>query len=180
MKAVNKKSFLLVIALALVFSLTVGLTLAYFSDYNAAKGESTIALGGKTVLHDKYTSDTKTVVIENTGDVPVVARVAVYAPILSDGQTVTVTGDDDWEKKGTGDKAHWYYTKVLTPKGTPGAKSSPLTVSTEYLLKEDLGDTVNVVVTHESSQIAYDENGNIIVPGEIPPGDWDKINYTFQ
>ena len=171
MKAVNKKSFLLVIALALVFSLTVGLTLAYFSDYNAAKGESTIALGGKTEISEDFQKDRKLVTIKNTGDVPVVVRVAVYAPIVGE-QTATVTSETsgDWVPKGTGDKAHWYYTKVLAP----GAESSTLKVETEYLLNEDLGDTVNVVVTHESSQIAYDENGNIIAPS-----DWDKINYTF-
>ena len=170
MKAVNKKSFLLVIALALVLSLTVGLALAYFSDYNSAKGESTIALGGKTVIHDEYDSDTKTVVIENTGDVPVVARVAVYAPIVGENQTASVSGEG-WVKKGTGDNAHWYYTKIIDP----GESSSKLTVSTTYLLKEDLGDTVNVVVTHESSQIAYDKDGKIIAPS-----DWDKIDYTVQ
>ena len=159
MKAVNKKSFLLVIALALVFSLTVGLTLAYFSDYNAAKGESTIALGGKTEIHDEYTSDTKTVVIENTGDVPVVVRVAVYAPIVGDNQTADVSGTD-WEKVGSGDTAYWYYTKIIEPKKS----ASTLTVSTTYLKNADLGDTVDVVVTHESSQVAYDKDGNVIVP----------------
>jgi len=173
MKAVSKKSFLLVIALALVFSLTAGLTLAYFSDYNAAKGESTIALGGKTEIQEEYDSDTKTVVIKNTGDVPVVVRVAVYAPIITteDGtQTVTVSGDN-WKKDNgnIGDGAYWYYTKVLAPK----AESSPLTVSTTYLKNADLGDTVNVVVTHESSQIAYKENGDIIAPS-----DWYEIEYV--
>ena len=164
MKAVNKKPFLLVIALALVLSLSAGLTLAYFSDYNAAKGEGTIVLGGQTELHDSYNSDQKTVSIENTGDVPVVVRVAVYAPIITneegEEQTVEVNGTD-WEKDDgiVGDTAHWYYTKVIEP----DESSSTLTVSTTYL-EGDLGNTVDIVVTHESCQVAYDANGNVVVP----------------
>ena len=90
MKTVNKKS-LLVIAITLVLSLSVGLTMAYFSDYNAARGGRGIALGGKTELHDDYDASKKTVVIQNTGETDVIVRVAVYAPVLSDGQTVTVS-----------------------------------------------------------------------------------------
>lgn len=166
MKAVNKKS-LLVIAIALVLSLSVGLTLAYFSDYNAAKGGTGIALGGKTVLHDDYDSDSKTVSIENTGDVDVIARVAVYAPVVND-QTVKVSGTN-WEKVGEGDSAYWYYTKVI-----PAGKSSEtLTVDTTYLKSNaDLGDVAQIIVTHESVQAVKNASGKYVVPS-----DWtDKVN----
>jgi predicted ribosomally synthesized peptide with SipW-like signal peptide len=152
MKAVNKKSFLLVIALALVFSLSIGLTLAYFSDYNAAKGESTIALGGKTEIQEEYDSDTKTVVIKNKGDVPVVVRVAVYAPT-----EVTYTGSG-WTNSGD----YWYYDKVLPVGGT----SDPLTATWE--VPADLGDDYNVVVIQESDQVVYDASGNIVKPDTDP------------
>ena len=166
MKAVNKKN-LLVIAIALVLSLSVGLTLAYFSDYNAAKGGKGIALGGTTELHDDYDSDKKTVSIENTGDVDVIVRVAVYAPVV-DGQTVTVSGDN-WAKVGEGDNARWYYTEVLKP----GASTDDLIVNTEYLKENaDLGDVAEVIVTHESVQAVKDANGKYVLPS-----DWaDVVN----
>lgn len=166
MKAVNKKS-LLVIAIALVLSLSVGLTLAYFSDYNAAKGGTGIALGGKTELIDDYNSDEKTVVIKNTGDVDVIARVAVYAPVVGN-QTVSVAGTN-WVKDGEGDKAYWYYTKVIPAKG----QSEPLKIDTRYLKKDaDLGDVAQIIVTHESVQAVKNASGKYVVPS-----DWtDKVN----
>ena len=170
MKTVNKKS-LLVIAIALVLSLSVGLTMAYFSDYNAARGGKGIALGGKTELHDDYDESEKTVVIKNTGDTDVIVRVAVYAPIVKETQTAGVSGKN-WEKVGEGDNAHWYYTKVLTPKGTAGSKTEALTVNTEYMLDADLGDIAEVIVTHESVQAVKNANGNYVVPA----GWADKVN----
>lgn len=166
MKAVNKKS-LLVIAIALVLSLSVGLTFAYFSDYNAAKGGTGLALGGKTELHDEYDSDQKTVKIENTGETDVIVRVAVYAPVVGN-QTADVSGNN-WAKVGEGDKAYWYYTKVLAPNET----SDPLTVSTEYLKSDaDLGNIAEVIVTHESTQAVKDADGKYVVP----TGWADKVN----
>jgi predicted ribosomally synthesized peptide with SipW-like signal peptide len=166
MKAVNKKS-LLVIAIALVLSLSVGLTMAYFSDYNGAKGGKGIALGGKTELHDDYDKSQKTVVIENTGETDVIVRVAVYAPIVNETQTVTVSGDN-WAKVGEGDTAYWYYTEVIPV----GKSSSPLIVNTEYMLNADLGDIAEVIVTHESIQAVKDANGKYV----LPTGWADKVN----
>ena len=174
MKTVNKKS-LLVIAIALVLSLSVGLTMAYFSDYSAARGGKGIALGGKTKLNDTYDNDSKTVVIENIGDTDVIVRVAVYAPIVKETQTATVSGDN-WEIRGEGDNAHWYYTKVLTPRGTAGSKTEALTVDTRYLKSDaDLGDVAQIIVTHESAQAVQDANGNIATPKG-----WDKMNYSYK
>ena len=166
MKTVNKKS-LLVIAITLVLSLSVGLTMAYFSDYNAARGGRGIALGGKTELHDDYDASKKTVVIANTGETDVIVRVAVYAPVLSDGQTVTVSGSN-WAMEGSGDTAYWYYTQVLPV----GQSTSPLTVNTEYMINADLGNTAEVIVTHESVQAVKDANGNYA----LPAGWADKVN----
>lgn len=166
MKAVNKKS-LLVIAIALVLSLSVGLTLAYFSDYNAAKGGTGIALGGKTELVDEYNDDEKTVTIKNTGEVDVIARVAVYAPVVG-SQTVSVAGEN-WEKVGEGDSAYWYYTQVIKA----GESSKPLKVDTKYLKSDaDLGDVAQIIVTHESTQAVKDADGKYVVP----KGWADKVN----
>ena len=172
MKTVNKKN-LLVIAIALVLSLSVGLTMAYFSDYSAARGGKGIALGGKTELQDEYTSDKKEVSIYNKGETDVVVRVSVYAPIVigNDGeQTATVSGDN-WVKVGEGDTAHYYYKYVLKP----GETTDTLLVKTEYLKNADLGDLAEVIVTHESAQAVQDANGNIATPKG-----WDKMNYSYK
>ena len=60
MKTVKRsKVYLLVVALVLVLSMTVGLTMAYFSDYTPAKGGKTVALGGQTTVKETQNEDNK-------------------------------------------------------------------------------------------------------------------------
>ena len=70
--------------------------------------------------------------------------------------------------EGSGDTAYWYYTQVLPV----GQSTSPLTVNTEYMLNADLGNTAEVIVTHESVQAVKNANGNYVVPA----GWADKVN----
>lgn len=163
MKTVRRKTILLVIAVALVLSISIGTAFAYFSDRTEAKGEATLTLGGKTELHDEYKTDQKTVSVENIGETRIAVRVAVYAPVVN-GQTATVTKGDGWEGPiGEGDTKYYYYNKILEPQN-PGKTTTNLIVNTEYMLNADLGDLVDVVVTQECVQITYDENGNVKLP----------------
>ena len=164
MRTAKKKTTLTAIALALILSVSVGLTYAYFSDYQSVKGSGTVALGGTTEIHDKYDKAKKTVSIENTGETEVVVRVAVYGPVGRDAngnpiETIVDLGSN-WQKVGEGDNAYYYYTKVLKP----GDTTTDLVAHTEFLTNEDLGSEANVVVIHESSQVAYDADGNILTP----------------
>ena len=103
MKAFNKKSILAVIAAALVLSLSMGLTFAYFSDYEAAKGGATLTLGSQTHIDEEVTDKGKTIVISNTGDTDVVVRVGVYGPSTMSVEDVSGT---NWAyDAGTG---FWY------------------------------------------------------------------------
>ena len=163
MKKINKK-ILLVISVMLVLTLSVGLTLAYFSDYTPAKGGKTIALNGKTEIHEEQPrDDMKVVTIENTGDTPVMVRVAVYAPADS-----ATGGGTDWEK---GDDGYYYYMKVIPAHAGDDSFSSALTVT--WTVPKDLGDDYSVVVAQESEMVVYGENGNIVDPGTTPA--WAKI-----
>jgi predicted ribosomally synthesized peptide with SipW-like signal peptide len=163
MKTVKRsKVYLLVVALVLVLSLTVGLTMAYFSDYTEAKGGIKVALGGETTIHEDQNDDNKVIRIENTGDTDVVVRVAVYAPT-----EVSYTGSG-WTE---GDNGYWYYDKVLPV----GEMSDPLTAKWE--VPADLGDDYNVIVIQESDQVVYDASGNIVKPATDPV--WDLVPSAY-
>ena len=154
MKTVKRsKVYLLVIALVLVLSMTVGLTMAYFSDYTEAKGGIKVALGGETTIHEKQNDDNKVISIKNTGDTDVIVRVAVYGPTA-----ITYSESADWEKSGD----YVYYKKVLPV----GATTSEIKASWD--VPADLGDDYNVVVVQESDQAVYDENGEIVKPVTTP------------
>jgi len=158
MKTVKRsKVYLLVVALVLVLSLTVGLTMAYFSDYTEAKGGIKVALGGETTIREDQNDDNKVIRIENTGDTDVVVRVAVYAPT-----EVSYTGSG-WTNSGD----YWYYDKVLPV----GEMSDPLTAKWE--VPADLGDDYNVIVIQESDQVVYDASGNIVKPDTDPA--WELV-----
>lgn len=163
MKKINRK-ILLVISLMLVLTLSVGLTMAYFSDYTPAKGGKTIALNGRTEIHEEQPSNNKKVVtIENTGDTPVMVRVAVYAP--GTAEPVTVTGTD-WEKSGD----YYYYMNVIPAHAGNDSFSSPLEV--KWTVPADLGDDYSVVIAQEAEMVVYDGVGGIVDPVITPA--WAK------
>ena len=154
MKTVKRsKIYLLVVALVLVLSLTVGLTMAYFSDYTEAKGGVTVALGGETEINEKPNDDNKVISITNTGDTDVIVRVAVYGPTA-----IKYSESSDWAKNGD----YVYYTKVLPA----GETTSEITASWD--VPTDLGDDYNVIVVQESNQAVYDKDGNIVKPDTTP------------
>jgi predicted ribosomally synthesized peptide with SipW-like signal peptide len=166
MKTVKKKSILLVVAMMLVLSLTVGLTLAYFSDYEAAKGGASIALGGQTEIEENVTDKEKVVQINNIGETNVVVRVAIYMPEALEKveNSITFENASDWVKDG----GFYYYTKVLAP----GESTSKITAKTTVPDDVQLGDNFDVVVVHESDQALYDESNKVV----LPDGWADHIN----
>ena len=159
MKKINKK-ILLVISLMLVLTLSVGLTMAYFSDHTEAKGGRQIALGGQTKINEKQNEDNKVITIENIGDTDVVVRVAVYGPA-----SITYEQSDDWKQEGD----YVYYTKVL-PAGKDSSK-----IKASWTVPADLGDDYNVVVILESEQAVYNAGGSVVTPKTTP--NWDFSDY---
>lgn len=151
----RNKVYLLVVALVLVLSLSVGLTMAYFSDYTAAKGGLTVTLGGQTEIVEEQNDDNKVIQIKNTGDTDVIVRVAVYGP----GE-ITYTGSD-WTDGGDG---YYYYNSILPA----GENSLTSKLTAKWTVPEDLGDDYNVVVVQESEQAVFDENGDVVKPVTDP------------
>ena len=168
MKKINKK-ILLVISLMLVLTLSVGLTMAYFSDHTEAKGGKQIALGGQTKIHEEQNNDNKVIWIENIGDTDVVVRVAVYGPTA-----ITYTPDvaDDWKQDGD----YVYYKQVLpAPKDGKPSYTSKITASWKLPEGFDPGDDFNVVVIQESEQAVYNDKGIVVTPKTTP--DWTFNGY---
>ena len=153
MKKINRK-ILLVISLVLVLSITVGLTMAYFSDHTAAKGGMKVALGSKTEIEEDQPDDhTKTIIINNTGETDVMVRVAVYGP-----------GEISYSGSGwtNGNDGYWYYNSIIPA----GESSDALTATWE--VPADLGDDYSVVVTQEAEMVVYDAKGKVAAPDTDP------------
>ena len=142
----------LVIALSLILCLTasVGFTLAYFTDYENAKGGAVIKLSGQTEVKEEFDGNNKKVTIKNTGDTDMVVRVRVFGD--ENHMTVNKADDPDYSSdwiKGSDD--FWYYKKVL-----PAGDSAPmLKVTVEG--KIDPGDPIDfeITVVHESQRVTY-------------------------
>ena len=152
MKTIRRNKIMLTVALVLVFTLTIGLTMSYFSDHTAAKGGAEVTLGGETTIHEVQNENNKVITIENTGDTDVAVRVAVYGP----GE-INYSEETDWTKDGD----YVYYNKILP------AKQSTSSITASWVVK-DTDDDYDVVVIHESAQVAFDETGKVIVPISDP------------
>ena len=159
MKTVKKRTILLVIAMMLVLSMTVGLTLAYFSDHTEAKGGAMLALGAKDELHEDVDENSKSVWIENTGETNIVVRVAIYGPT----QMKVNANKNLWEENG----GYYYYKKILKP-GELTEKGS-LVADTKFPEGTDLGPEFEIVVVQECAQAIYD--GSTL----LPPAGWNYV-----
>lgn len=154
MKRLFNKSFMLIVAVMLVFSLSVGLTFAYFSDYKVAEGEQVLTLGGQTEIEEEVTDNSKSVQIANTGITTVITRVAIYGP---KGMEITVD-ESLWHKDGD----FYYYTSPLKPGDK--TKAGTLVAKVDNIPKDATGTEFDIIVVHESQQATYDEDNKIIAP----------------
>jgi len=152
MKLAKNRSILIIIAMALVLSLSVGMTFAYFSDHTAAKGEAIVNLTGKTEIVEKVKDDKKTIVIKNIGNTDVLVRVAVYGP-----SAMTVTPESGWtEKKGD----FYYYESILQV----GKSTSSITAYIEG--PEGIVENFDVVVINECIPVTYNEDNTVFIPSD--------------
>ena len=145
-----KKTLLLTLAVLLVAA-AVGVkpALAYFSDYQRAKGTAEVDLAWSTTLEETPKDDSKTIRVTNTGDTKVIVRVSVFA-----GDFVTVEGSGDWiEEDGW-----WYYDSILPP----GATTEELRAVWDT--KDAPDYDFEVVVVHESARVVYEDNETLKMP----------------
>ncbi len=159
----NRKGIIAVVAIVLALTASVGLTVAYFSDYETAMGEVSLNLSGETQITEEVTDTQKVIKVVNTGsegDADVVVRLSVYGP---DGMKVRVD-DEHWSKAKDSD--WYYYDKVLAPGETTGS----ITASIEDLPVDTDLSKFDIIVNHESAIAVYDENNTV----KKPEG-WDYI-----
>ena len=156
MKKINRTT-MMIFALVLSLSVTIGGTLAYFSDHEAASGGATLNLGGKTEMKEGESSKEKDIVITNTGKTNMLVRVGIYGP--DEMAAVEFSGDWQYNSKD----GMYYYKKVLEP-GTD-TSASKLKSSMKFNWEGDEPDyEFEVTVVHESAQLLFDEKGNVVTP----------------
>ena len=175
MKKINKTTLML-FALVLSLSVTVGATLAYFSDYEQASGGATLRLGGQTKLTEGDAEDQKNVRIENTGETNMIVRVGIFGPDEMDDPIVDTTkwilGPESVPAKS---KYYYYYRKVLKPGEFTDANSLRAYMQFHWTAEEDDEGNLEVpdyyfevTVAHEGAQAIYyydtDGNEHLTVP----------------
>lgn len=117
----HKKLILLLTAVVLVLSVSVGITLAYLTDATESVTNTFTPTSAGVEVEDKVEKGTKKdVKITNTGDIPVYVRVAVVANWCVDGEIVAQWDDyatiaslagTSWTRDGI----YFYYNGVLQP-----------------------------------------------------------------
>lgn len=166
MKKINKTT-MMIFALVLCLSVTIGASLAYFSDYEEALGGATLSLGGKTELYEGEDTNAKNIQITNTGKTNMIVRVGIYGP--TEMSEPSATGN--WFKGGDG---FYYYGKILKPGETTAKDTLVASMSFSWDTKEAPEYDFDVTVVHEGSQALYDGD-KLVVPGaaENDPNKWD-------
>ena len=160
MKSLKGKSLIALLAAMMLLVSTVGLTVAYFSDTDNARGESALSLSGETTIDEGSSETEKNVVITNNGNSDVLVRVRFFGP---DG--LKVTAPSGWQEAD----GWYYYTKVLkAPNGSTGSAINAkieFSGSKEEVEKKlaELGDAYDITVIHEAAIVTYD-GSNIATP----------------
>ena len=160
MKKIRKRT-MLIFALVLSLSVTVGATLAYFSDYEEASGGATLHLGGQTELREGSDVNQKDIQIKNTGKTYMLVRVGIYGP---DNMTMPTAGGD-WFK---GDDGFYYFGRALAP-GEETAAGLLVAKLQESWQGEKPEYDYEVTVVHEGSQVLYNNKGELVYPNS-----WSK------
>ena len=143
----NKRKLVIALSLILCLTASVGFTMAYFTDYENAKGGAVVKLSGQTEVEEEFDGNNKEVTIKNTGDTDMVVRLKVFGD--ENHMTMNSTGNTDWLE---GTDGFWYYKKVLPA----GAEASMFKVDVSG--KIDPGDPIDfeITVVHESQRVTYD------------------------
>lgn len=146
----NRKLLITALSLILCLTVSIGLAVAYFTDYEAAKGGAVLQLNGQTEIEEKADDTSKTVTIVNTGDADMVTRVM----FIGDPSKLTVTPGENWS--GPDDDGWYYYTKVLKKAGSPNnTKTKPISGTISVKGDDDIKD-FDIIVVHESERVLYD------------------------
>lgn len=158
----NRKLITMIVSLALVLAATVGITVAYFTDYEQGKGGAKLTLKGETWIDEHADKDSKDIVIQNVGETEMIVRVMVYGDAshltITDGQSGWILGSD----------GYYYYNKILKPDPAgngKGDESTTLHAEINVSGDEDIED-FDIIVTQDARLVIYDgtEAGGIVCP----------------
>ena len=166
MKKISNK-FVIIFALVLCLSVSIGASLAYFSDYEEASGGATLNLGGKTEISEGTDHDQKNIVITNTGKTNMIVRVAIMGEGVKYFKNPPSYSTNDWVTDTDSNGVTWYYyKKVLEPGEAPDYNStSPINAKMEFSWEGEEPDyNFDITVVHESAQAVY--NGRTLAAPE--------------
>lgn len=162
MKKMNIRSYAVLLAALLIMLGTVGLALAYFTDYDEAYGRATLNLNGGTTIDEGSSDAQKDIVIHNDqGETYRIVRVAVFGP-----DKMQVTVPSGWTKS---DDGFYYYNSVLAPGADTGSPIVALIPDLTDKERAELGSTIDITVVHESAVAVYKDDNTV----KIPDG-WDQ------
>lgn len=167
------------IAVMLVMSAAMGSAWAFFTTYARAKGSYVIQMGHQETVEEQFSGWEKKINIASTSDSrPVYIRARAFCADYK----VTYDNNDNWTPVD-----EWMYytpkTKTLAPgegllledENKKVLRDDRLKVqingvpeSTDPTIKE--GDTFNVIVIYETTEVQYDKDGN---PLDARDADWD-------
>jgi hypothetical protein len=157
------------IAVMLIMSATMGSAWAYFTSYAKAKGGVTLKLGHEEHIDEEFDNWEKVIDLTSTADSnPVYLRMRAY----SAEYPVTYENNANWTKDGD-----WmYYNNALQPGKKLSDSGDELLVQINNVPESDNpelkdGKTFNVIVVYESTEVQYDEQGNMI---PATAADWSK------
>jgi hypothetical protein len=158
MKKINKKIIITALSLVLLLTASVGLTAAYFTDYEAAKGGASLSLSGQTQLEETMSGNDKTIVISNVGETDMIVRVQV----IGDLKKLNVSGGG-WNKGADG----WFYWHEVL-KGSKTEAERGETSILKVSVNGTVGETdFDIIVVHEASRTVYDGDKLAV------PNGWD-------
>ena len=157
------------IAVILVMSAVIGSAWAYFTTYATAKGGITLALGHEEHMDEEFSNWEKVLNITSTGDSrPVYLRARAFSAKYN----VSYSDSQNWTKVGD-----WmYYEKTLAPGSDLEDSGDQLRVQIVDVPRSEVdptlkdGNSFNVIVVYESTEVQYDENGNAI---DAQNADWN-------
>lgn len=171
----HKKLLIMALSLILCITASIGITFAYFTDYENARGGAILHLKGQTWIDEQADKNGKTIVIENVDEPDMVVR----AMIIADKDHLGEIKADGWS--GPDDAGWYYYGKVL--KGTTDSnkehrRTTPINAEVNVSGNEDIND-FDVVVVQEAERVVYtqDSEGNNIV---LPPEGWNIDSISAE
>ena len=167
----RKKLLIMALSLILCMSVSIGFTIAYFTDYENARGGAILDLHYQTKITEKMDGNNKHISVQNVDETDVVVRVQV---IGNDSRLGVIAGEN-WVDGGDG---WWYYSKVLKGSEDKNVESTKELVA-EIKVEDEGLDDFEVIVVQEAKRVTYhqDAKGNNIVT--IPDG-WNIASISAE